>query len=72
VRDVEHMVDFMRESRERFQGMRWAVVTQRPSSYAMMGLVRALADLRLQMEVRLFTRVAEAAAWLDGEEPPAG
>ena len=71
VRDVEYMLDFMRESRERFQGLRWAIVTHRPSSYAMMGLLRTLADLRLQMEVRVFTRVDEASHWLDGEEAPA-
>ena len=71
VQDVEDMVAFMRDSRERFQGMRWAIVTHRPASYAVMGLLRTLADLRLQMEVRVFTRVGEATAWLDGEEPPA-
>jgi hypothetical protein len=71
VQDIEYMLDFMRESRERLQGMRWAIVTHRPSSYAMMGLLRSLADLRLQMEVRVFTRVAEASRWLDGEAPPA-
>lgn len=71
VQDVEDMVAFMRASRERFQGMRWAIVTHRPSSYAMMGLLRTLADLRLQMEVRVFTHADEATAWLDGEAPAA-
>ena len=71
VQDVEDMVAFMRDARERFQGMRWAIVTHRPASYAIMGLLRTLADLRLQMEVRVFTRVGEATAWLDGDEPPA-
>lgn len=67
VRDVEDMLSFMRASRERFQDMRWAIVTQRPSSYAMMGMLSTLADLRVQMEVRVFTRLNEATAWLEGE-----
>lgn len=67
VQDVEDMLAFMRASRERFQDMRWAIVTHRPASYAMMGLLSTLADLRVQMEVRVFTRLAEAEQWLDGE-----
>jgi hypothetical protein len=67
VQDVEDMLAFMRAWRERFHGMRWAVVTQRPSSYAIMGLVSTLADLQVQMEVRVFTRLDEATAWLDAE-----
>lgn len=70
VQDVEDMLAFMRASRDRFQGVRWAVVTQRPSSYAIMGLVSTLADLRVQMQVRVFTRMHEAEQWLDGVEPP--
>jgi hypothetical protein len=66
VQDVEDMLAFMRASRERFQDMRWAIVTHRPSSYAMMGMLSALADLHVQMEVRVFTRLNEAKAWLDG------
>lgn len=65
VQDVEDMIAFMRASRERFQGMRWAVVTHRPSSYAVMGLVSTLADLHVNMDVRVFTRLAEATQWLD-------
>lgn len=65
VQDVEDMLAFMRASRERFQNMRWAVVTQRPSSYALMGMLATLADLHVEMEVRVFTRLAEAEAWLD-------
>jgi hypothetical protein len=65
VQDVEHMLAFMRASRERFQGMRWAIVTHRPASYAMMGLLSTLADLRVRMEVRVFTRTADAEQWLD-------
>jgi hypothetical protein len=59
------MLAYMRASRERFQGMRWAIVTHRPASYAMMGLLSTLADLRVQMEVRVFTRLHEAEQWLD-------
>jgi hypothetical protein len=55
----------MRASRERFQDMRWAIVTHRPGSYAIMGLLSSLADLHVQMEVRVFTRLDEATAWLD-------
>jgi hypothetical protein len=66
VQDVEDMLAFMRASRERFLNMRWAIVTHRPSSYAMMGMLSTLADLRVQMDVRVFTRMAEAEAWLDG------
>lgn len=65
VRDVEDMLAFMRQERERFQDVRWAVVTHRPASYAMMGLLSALADLRVRMTVRVFTRLADAEAWLD-------
>jgi hypothetical protein len=71
VQDVEDMIAFMRASRERFAGMRWAVVTHRPGSYVIMGLVSTLAELRVQMDVRVFTRLDEATRWLDGEEPPA-
>ncbi len=67
VADVEDMLAFMRASRERFAGMRWAVVTHRPSSYVIMGLVSTLADLQVQMEVRVFTRLDEATQWLDAE-----
>lgn len=67
VQDVEDMVAYLRASREQFQGMRWAIVTHRPRSYAMMGLLSTLADLRVQMEVRVLTRMEEATAWLDGE-----
>jgi hypothetical protein len=67
VQDVEDMLAFMRASRERFAGMRWAVVTHRPASYVIMGLVSTLANLRVQMEVRVFTRLNEAKAWLDGD-----
>ena len=67
VHDVEDMLAFMRASRERFQGMRWAIVTHRPGSYAIMGMLSTLADMRVQMEVRVFTRLDEAKAWLDGE-----
>jgi hypothetical protein len=70
VQDVEDMLAFMRASRERFQNMRWAIVTHRPASYAMMGMLSTLADLHVQMEVRVFTRLDEATRWLDGEEPP--
>jgi hypothetical protein len=66
VRDVEDMLAWMREKRERFQDVRWAIVTQRPSSYAVMGLLSTLADLRVRMTVRVFTRLADAEAWLDG------
>lgn len=65
VEQVEDMLAFMRASRERFQDMRWAVVTHRPASYAMMGLVSTLAELRVRMKVRVFTRTADAEAWLD-------
>jgi hypothetical protein len=71
VQDVEDMIAFMRASRERFQGMRWAVVTHSPGSYVIMGLLSTLADLRVQMDVRVFTRLDDATRWLDGEEPPA-
>ena len=72
VRDVEDMLAFMRVSRDRFQDVRWAIVTQRPSSYAMMGMLSTLADLRVQMQVRVFTRVDEARRWLDeGRAGPA-
>ena len=67
VQDVEHMLAWMREKRDRFQDVRWAIVTQRPSSYVVMGLLSTLADLRVRMTVRVFTRLAEAEAWLDGE-----
>ncbi|HEU0298965.1 MAG TPA: STAS/SEC14 domain-containing protein [Longimicrobium sp.] len=67
VQDVEDMLAFMRASRERFQDMRWAIVTHRPGSYAMMGLLSTLADLRVRMQVRVFTRVDDATRWLDGE-----
>lgn len=66
VQDVEDMLAFMREKRERFQDMRWAIVTHRPASYAVMGLLSTLADLRVRMTVRVFTRLADAEAWLDG------
>jgi hypothetical protein len=72
VRDVEDMLAFMRASRERFAGMRWAIVTHRPASYAMMGMLSTLADLHVRMEVRVFTRPSEATAWLDGESSRAG
>jgi hypothetical protein len=65
VRDVEDMLAWMREKRERFQDVRWAIVTHRPSSYAVMGLLSTLADLRVRMTVRVFTRLADAEAWLD-------
>jgi hypothetical protein len=65
VRDVEDMLAFMRDKRDRFQDVRWAVVTHRPSSYAVMGLLSTLADLRVRMTVRVFTRLADAEAWLD-------
>jgi hypothetical protein len=65
VHDVEDMLAFMRASRERFLNMRWAIVTHRPASYAMMGMLATLADLRVQMEVRVFTRIAPAEEWLD-------
>lgn len=67
VPEVEDMMAFMRASRERFLNMRWAIVTQRPSSYAMMGLLSTLAELHVQMEVRVFTQVAPAEQWLDAE-----
>jgi hypothetical protein len=67
VQDVQDMLAFMRASRERFQDMRWAIVTHRPGSYAMMGLLSSLADLHVQMEVRVFTQLDEAERWLDGE-----
>ena len=70
VQDVEDMLAFMRAARERFAGMRWAVVTHRPGSYVIMGLLSTLADLRVQMDVRVFTRLDDATRWLDGEEPP--
>lgn len=69
--DVEDMLAFMRASRERFAGMRWAVVTHRPGSYVIMGLLSTLADLHVQMDVRVFTRVDDATRWLDGEDLPA-
>jgi hypothetical protein len=65
VQDVEDMLSFMRASRERFLNMRWAIVTHRPASYAMMGMLATLADLRVQMEVRVFTHIAQAEEWLD-------
>lgn len=66
VRDVEDMLAWMREKRDRFQDMRWAIVTHRPASYAVMGMLSTLADLRVRMTVRVFTHIAEAEAWLDG------
>lgn len=66
VQDVENMLAWMREKRDRFQDMRWAIVTHRPASYAVMGLLSTLADLRVRMTVRVFTRIADAEAWLDG------
>lgn len=66
VQDVEDMLAFMRASRERFQNMRWAIVTHRPASYAMMGMLSTLADLHVQMQVRVFTHMARAEEWLDG------
>jgi hypothetical protein len=65
VRDVEDMLAWMREKRDRFQDMRWAIVTHRPASYAVMGMLSTLADLRVRMTVRVFTRIADAEAWLD-------
>ncbi len=67
VQDVEGILAWMREKRDRFQDVRWAIVTQRPSSYVVMGLLSTLADLRVRMTVRVFTRLAEAEAWLDEE-----
>lgn len=64
VANVEDMLAFMREKRDRFQDVRWAVVTHRPASYAMMGLLSPLADLRVRMTVRVFTRMEDAEAWL--------
>ena len=64
VPEVEDMLAYMRASRERFRDVRWAVVTQRPSSYVIMGLLSTLADLRVQMQVRVFTRMDEAEHWL--------
>jgi hypothetical protein len=66
VQQVEDMIAWMREKRERFQDVRWAIVTHRPASYAVMGMLSTLADLRVRMTVRVFTRLAEAEAWLDG------
>lgn len=68
VQNVEDMLAFMRASRERFQGMRWAIVTHRPASYAMMGLLSTLADLRVRMDVRVFTRMHDARQWLDAAD----
>jgi hypothetical protein len=67
VQDVEDMLAYMRASRERFQNMRWAIVTHSPGSYVMMGLLSTLADLRVEIKARVFTRLADAEAWLDGE-----
>lgn len=71
VQDVEDMLAFMRVSRERFRGMRWAIVTHRPTSYAVMGMLSTLADLHVEMDVRVFTRVDDATRWLYDQEPPA-
>lgn len=65
VQEVEDMLAWMREKRDRFQDMRWAIVTHRPASYAVMGMLSTLADLRVRMTVRVFTRIADAEAWLD-------
>jgi hypothetical protein len=67
VPEVQEMLAHMRASRERFRDVRWAVVTQRPSSFVVMGLLSTLADLHVQMDVRVFTRLDEALRWLDGE-----
>lgn len=64
VQDVENMLAWMREKRDRFQDMRWAIVTHRPASYAVMGMLSTLADLRVRMTVRVFTKIADAEAWL--------
>ena len=49
---------------ERFRGVRWAVVVNRPSSYGMMRMMAAQADMAVGMQVGVFMDQDAAAAWL--------
>ena len=59
------LVAVMEEHRERFAGVRWAMVSTRPASYGMMRVLAARAQLFLDMRVRIFFDSRRAAEWLD-------
>jgi hypothetical protein len=73
------LVTVMEEHPKRFAEVRWAMVSTRPSSYGMMRVLAARAQLVLKMRVRIFFDVERATQWLDmpggagpQEEPPRG
>ena len=59
------LVSLMEQHAQRFAGVRWAIVSTRPSSYGMMRVLAARAQLALGMRVRIFFDMQRATHWLD-------
>jgi hypothetical protein len=62
------LASLLEELPERFAGVRWAIVSNRPTSYPMMRVLAARAELVVGMEVRVFFDLRRAVEWLDGAE----
>jgi hypothetical protein len=65
-------LDFLSRVAERLQGSRFAVVTLKAASYAMMQVLRTLLPHRAGIPMEVFTTLQDAEAWLDAGIGPTG